>query len=119
MSTFIFETGYDVKQGEIGAFVSWLAANEDAMRAAMPDGLEYLGTFTVVQGSERTTGQFRTLMRGTGYGDLDTFAAAAGTGDLGRLMSEMIGHVDQDRAANGCQFTLKSATTTTYWGDGT
>lgn len=115
MSTFIWDNGYDIKEGKTSDFVKWLTANEEALRAAMPAGLEYLGTYAVVQSSDRTTGQFRTLLGGGSYGDMDTFSAAGGSGELGRLMNEMFSHVDQDNASNGCQFTLKSATATTYW----
>lgn len=117
MSKFIFDNGYDVQEGKTSAFVAWLTANEEALRSAMPAGIDYIGTYAVVQSSHRETGQFRSLFGANSYGDMDTFSAAVGSGKLGELMNDMFKHTDQSNAANVSQFTLKSATATTYFGE--
>lgn len=117
MGNFIWDDGYDLKEGKTGDFVKWLSANEAALREATPDGIEYLGTFAAVQSTEKTAGRFHTLFGANSYGDMDTFAGAAGTGEFGRLLDEMFKFTDMGNAANGSHTTLKSATATTYWGE--
>lgn len=118
MGNFIFDNGFDIQEGKTGDFVKWLSANEAAVREATPAGLEYIGTYAVVQSSEKTAGRFRALWGGNSYGDMDTFATAAGTGDFGRLVDEMFRFTDQGNSANQSSSILKSATATTYWGEG-
>lgn len=116
MGTFIWDNGYDVLDGKTGDFVKWLTTNEEALRASTPAGIDYIGTYAAVQTSEKTAGRFHTLFGASSYGDLDTFAAAAGTGDFARLLDEMFRHTDQGNSANGSMTILKSATATSYWG---
>lgn len=117
MGNFVWDNGYDLKEGKTGDFVKWLSTNESALRESTPAGIEYIGTYAAVQSSEKTTGRFHTLFGASSYGDMDTFAAAAGTGEFGRLLDEMFRFADQGNAANGSMTILKSATATTYWGD--
>ena len=117
MSTFIWEDGYDLKEGSTSDFIKWLSTHEGDLKAAAPKGIDYLGTFAVVQSTEKTAGHFRTLWGANSYGDMDTFAAAVGKGEFGRLMDEVGHFIDQRNAACGSSSTLKAATATTYWGE--
>jgi hypothetical protein len=117
MGNFIWDSGYDLKEGSTGDFVKWLSTNEAALREATPAGIDYIGTYAAVQSSEKTAGRFHTLFGANSYGDMDTFASAAADGEFGRLLDEMFRFSDQSNTANGSMTTLKSATATTYWGD--
>ncbi len=117
MNNFLWDSGYDLKENKTNDFVKWLASNESALRAATPVGIDYIGTYAAVQSSDKTSGRFHTLSGASSYGDMDTFAAAAGTGEFGRLLDELQRITDEGNAAHGSMTILKSATATTFWGE--
>ena len=53
---FIAEFGFDVKQGQAQDFQTWLSENESKFPAACPKGVEYIGTYVVVQHRRSTPG---------------------------------------------------------------
>jgi hypothetical protein len=72
---FITEDGYQIKPGMQAEFQAWVVANQDAIRRAQPEGVEYLGTYVAVYGNEYIGGTFRDLYRIDSYGALDRVAA--------------------------------------------
>ena len=59
---FIQEFGYTVKIGEEEAHQRWLEENDAALRAAMPKGTKYIGTFAVIFTSEKQAGGYKNLV---------------------------------------------------------
>ena len=53
---FIAEFGFDVKKGQALDFQRWLSENESKLAAACPSGVEYIGTYAVVQTSKKHAG---------------------------------------------------------------
>ena len=51
---FIMEEGYQVKPGMQEEYQQWAIANQDALRRALPEGIEYIGTYVAVYGSDYT-----------------------------------------------------------------
>jgi len=98
---FIEEFGGTVKPGQEEAFQRWLVQNEEALAKAHPEGSEYLGTYAVIYGSDKDSGQWRTLIRRDSYAALDR-AAAAGkdpNSELNRLTREFIKFFDSSPTA--------------------
>ena len=97
---FITEDGYEVKPGMQEEYQQWIVANGDALRKAMPDGIEYLGTYVVVYGSDYAGGSWRDLFRVDSYGALDRMAAENRRpgSELARLMREGNRFVDMTRS---------------------
>ena len=111
---FIHEQGFDVRDGEEHAFQRWLAANEAALAAACPEGVEYLGTFYAIYSDDRRAGTYRMLWRYDSYAAQDRMAAASGgDGDRARLMHEGISFVDMGNHRNGSNQLLKLVTDAT------
>jgi hypothetical protein len=107
---FIFEFGFDVKQGKAHEFQKWLSENESKLAGAYPSGVEYIGTFGVVFTSEKQSGGFRLLLRLDSYAAQDALAAAMREGDLATLYAETSQFVDQDRGANWSNGLYKAVT---------
>jgi hypothetical protein len=115
---FIAEFGFDVKQGQAQDFQRWLSENESKIPAACPPGVEYIGTYAVVQTSEKHAGGYRQLLRLESYGSQDTLAAAMKEGGaFANLIEEMTKFIDQDRAADWSSSLYKAVTDTSIWGD--
>jgi hypothetical protein len=115
---FIAEFGFDVKKGQAQDFQRWLSENESKIPAACPPGIEYIGTYAVVQTSEKHAGGFRQLFRMESYGSQDTMAAAMKEGgDFADLIQEMSKFVDQDRDADWSSGLYKAVTDTSIWGE--
>jgi hypothetical protein len=72
---FITEDGYQVKPGMQEEYQQWVIANQDALRRALPDGIEYIGTYVTVYGNDYVGGTYRDLFRIDSYGALDRMAA--------------------------------------------
>ena len=72
---FIIEDGYQVKWGMHAEYQQWVSANTDALRRALPDGIEYIGTYVAVYGNDYLGGTFRDLFRIDSYGALDRMSA--------------------------------------------
>lgn len=113
---FIQEQGFDVREGQEHAFLRWLEANEAAIAAAGPDGIEYLRTYVAIYSDDRTGGAYRSLTRYDSYGAQDRFAAEAG-GDtpLARLLREYSAFIDMSNSGNGSNQLLKRATDVTLF----
>ena len=115
---FIAEYGFDVKKGQAQDFQRWLSENESKLAAACPKGIEYIGTYAVVQTSEKHTGGFRSLLRMESYGSQDTLAAAMKEGGAyADLFMEMTKFIDQDRGADWSSNLYKAVTDASIWGD--
>lgn len=107
--------GFNIKVGEARDFQEWLGANEDAWKAAMPDGTAYVGTYAAVYSSEKEAGSFFTVYRLDSYAAQDRLAEALNGGELARIMGESIEFVDFDNNAGWSQLLLKSVTDATVW----
>jgi hypothetical protein len=92
----IFEQGFNVKRGREEEFQKWTTENDAALKGAVPDGVEYLGTYIVSLTSEKHTGEYRVLWRIDSYGALDTMEEAARDeeSDWGRLNREVTDFLD-------------------------
>jgi hypothetical protein len=114
---FIAEFGFDVKKGQAQDFQRWLSENESKFPAACPQGVEYIGTYAVVQTSEKHAGGYRQLVRMESYGSQDTLAAAMKEGGaFANLIEEMTKFIDQDRGADWSSNLYKAVTDTSIWG---
>jgi hypothetical protein len=71
----IQQFGYTVKVGKDEAHQQWLIDNDERLRAAMPAGTKYLGTFAVIFSSEKQAGSYVSLFELDSYGALDTSSA--------------------------------------------
>jgi hypothetical protein len=69
-------SGFDVKRGEEEAFQAWLAENEEELRRTAPAGIEYLGTYLVLVGTEKGTGEYRELYRLQSWAAFDALKEA-------------------------------------------
>lgn len=114
---FIQEFGYTVKVGSDEAHQKWLTENDAALKAAMPAGSTYMGTFAVIISSEKQAGSYKTLIALDSYGAMDTSAAANKdpNSDLGRLLREVSQFFDLDLAAPWSNALLKDVLDATIW----
>jgi hypothetical protein len=111
---FIHEQGFDVREGEERAYQRWLVDNEEAIAAACPEGVEYLGSFYAIFSDTRTAGTYRMLWRYDSYGAQDRMAAEmAGDTDMARLVHEGIQFLDMSNDRNGSNQLLKLVTDST------
>jgi hypothetical protein len=97
---FITEDGYEVKPGMQEEYQQWIIANQDALRRAMPEGIEYIGTYVAVYGSDYSGGAWRELYRIDSYGALDRMAAEGRRegSELARLQRESSRFIDLTRS---------------------
>jgi hypothetical protein len=97
---FITEDGYQVKPGMQEEYQQWIIDNQDALRAALPEGIEYIGTYVAVFGSDYEGGSFRDLFRIDSYGALDRMAAEGRRpgSELARLNREGGRFIDMTRS---------------------
>jgi hypothetical protein len=115
---FIAEFGFDVKKGQAQDFQRWLSENESKIPAACPEGVEYIGTYAVVQTSEKHAGGYRQLLRLESYGSQDALAAAMKEGGaFASLLEGMTKFIDNDRDADWSSSLYKAVTDTSMWGD--
>ncbi len=115
---FIAEFGFDVKKGQAQDLQRWLSENESKIPAACPRGVEYIGTYAVVQTSEKHAGGFRQLFRLESYGSQDTMAAAMKEGGaFASLIEGMSKFIDQDRGADWSSGLYKAVTDASMWGE--
>jgi hypothetical protein len=96
---FITEDGYQVKPGMQEEYQQWVLENTDAVRRALPDGIEYMGTYVTVYGNDYVGGTFRDLFRMDSYGALDRMAAEHRRpgSELARLNGEAGRFIDATR----------------------
>jgi hypothetical protein len=97
---FITEDGYQVKPGMQEEYQQWIIANQDALRRALPEGIEYIGTYVAVFGSDYEGGSWRDLFRIDSYGALDRMAAEGRRpgSELARLQRESSKFIDITRS---------------------
>jgi hypothetical protein len=115
---FIAEFGFDVKQGQAQDFQRWLSENESKIPASCPEGVEYIGTYVVVQTSEKHAGGYRQLFRLESYGAQDAMAAAMKEGGaFASLFEESARFIDQDRDADWSSGLYKAVTDASIWGE--
>jgi hypothetical protein len=114
---FIQEFGYTVKVGQDEAHQRWYEENDAALRAAMPAGSKYIGTFAVVISSEKQAGFYKTLIELDSYGAMDASAAANKdpNNEFGRLLRESSQFVDLSLAAPWSNALLKDVLDATIW----
>jgi len=113
----IQEFGYTVKVGSDEAHQRWLTENDAAIRASMPAGSTYMGTFAVIVSSEKQAGSYKTLIGLDSYGAMDTGAAAMkdAKNEYGRLLRDMSQFFDVDLAAPWSNTLLKDVIDATIW----
>jgi hypothetical protein len=114
---FIQEFGYSVKVGQDEAHQRWVTENDAALRAAMPAGSKYIGTFAVIISSEKQAGWYKTLIELDSYGAMDASAAASKdpNNEFGRLLRESSQFFDTDLAAPWSNTLLKDVLDATIW----
>jgi len=113
----IQQYGYTVKVGSDEAHQKWLTDNDAALKAAMPPGTTYMGTFAVVFGSEKQAGSYMSLIGLDSYGAMDAAAAAGKEADnpYGRLLRDLSQFFDVDLAAPWSNTLMKDVLDATVW----
>jgi len=114
---FIQEFGYTVKVGRDEAHQQWMAANEEKLAQAHPEGTRYLGTFATVFTTDKQSGGYRSFVELDSYAALDRLAAAAkdASSEFGRLNREWSGFGDYDLNAPWSQGLFKAVVDATVW----
>jgi hypothetical protein len=97
---FITEDGYVVKPGMEEEYQRWVVDHAAEFRASLPPGIEYIGTYVMVFGSDQASGGWRDMFRLDSYAALDRMAAASKDADstFGRLVREANRFIDLDRS---------------------
>lgn len=92
----IQEIGYSVSPGKEEEHQAWVRDNEEALRAAHPDGTRLIGIFANVYSSEKQAGFYRIFIELDSYGALDRFSEAMkdGGSPFGRLIREHTNFMD-------------------------
>lgn len=113
----IQQFGYTVKPGQDEAHQRWMTDNDAAIRAAVPPGTRYIGTFAVVLSTEKQAGSYLQLFELENYAALDASAAAAkdAKGEFGKLMRDSSQFYDLDYAAPWSSSLLKDVLDATIW----
>jgi hypothetical protein len=113
----IQEFGYTVKVGKDEAHQKWLTDNDAALKAAMPAGHSYIGTFAVVLSSEKHAGSYKTLIGIDSYGAMDVGAAAAKDPNTayGKLLRDASQFYDLDLVAPWSNTLMKDVLDATIW----
>jgi hypothetical protein len=110
----LVEWGYEVPKDKHGAFQAFLKSAHATLRAPSVAGVEYLGTYTVFQQSDRKLGSFRSIW---GYQNLSQMeqmtAKVADPNDAwGKAVKELMQFRDSDYTAGRSQVILQLATET-------
>src|SRR5687768_8026064 len=97
---FISEDGYEIKLGMEEEYQQWVVDHAAELRRALPEGVEYIGTYVIVFGNELGSGSWRDMFRLDSYAALDRLAAAAKDPDskLRKLQEEGGRFVDMSRS---------------------
>lgn len=110
----LVEWGYEVPKDKHAAFQAFLKTAHVMLRAPSIPGVQYLGTYTVFQQSERTLGSFRTIWSFQNLGQMEQMTAkVADPNDAwGKAVKELMQFRDNDYAAGRSQVILQLATET-------
>jgi hypothetical protein len=113
----IQEFGYTVKVGKDEAHQKWLTDNDAALKAAMPAGSTYMGTFGVVLSSEKHGGFYKTLIGLGSYAAMDTGAAAMKDPNnaYSKLLRDVSQFYDLDLAAPWSNTLMKDVLDLSVW----
>jgi hypothetical protein len=115
---FIYETGFDVKEGKTAELQRWLEANEEKLALESPQGCRYIGTYAAIYSSEKGVGDFRLLLELDNYAAQDSFAGAMKEGGaFARLFEEYTAFTDQRNGAATSQHLLRKVTDAAIWGE--
>ena len=106
-----------MKVGSDEAHQRWLIENDAALKAAMPAGMSYIGTFTVIYSSEKRAGSYKALFGLDSYGAMDAGAAANKDPDgaLAKLNRDISQFFDLDYQAGWSNALLKDVLDATIW----
>ena len=115
---FIANAGYDIKKGKELDFKAWLSENEEKLAAACPEGVQYLGTFANIFGSERSVGAYRSLWAMDSYAAMDNFSAAMKDGGTFSQLVDSMTRFALERQDGGLQAAELSrrVTDAAIWG---
>jgi hypothetical protein len=96
---FISEDGYEVKLGKEEEYQQWVIDNASELRRALPQGVEYIGTYVLVYGNDLGSGSWRDMFRLDSYAALDRLAAASKDPEskLRKLQNEGSRFIDMTR----------------------
>lgn len=110
----LVEWGYEVPKDKHGTFQAFLKTAHITLRAPSVAGVEYLGTYTVFQQSERTLGSFRTIWGFQNLGQMEQMTAKVSDPNdaWGKAVKELMQFRDGDYAAGRSQVILQLATET-------
>jgi hypothetical protein len=97
---FISEDGYEVKLGMEEEYQQWVIDHAADLRRALPEGVDYIGTYVLVYGSDYGSGSWRDMFRLDSYAALDRLAAAGKDPDskLRKLQEEGGRFIDMSRS---------------------
>ncbi len=114
---FIQEFGYSVRVGQDEAHQKWVTDHDAALRAAMPEGTTYIGTFAVLFSSEKQAGGYKFLLGLDSYAAMDTGAAAMKdpASAYGKLVRDWTQFLDTDLAAPWSNGLIKNVIDATIW----
>ncbi len=113
----LHETTYDLETGKFEAFQEWLLENEDALAAAYPEGIEYVGTYANVFG-DQSNGEYRTLLSLDDYAAIDRLSeVVAQEGELSRLLWELSAFTTGGASSRGQQLLWKKVSHAVATGD--
>lgn len=93
---FIQEYGFSVRIGQEEEHQAWLAQNEPQLAEVLPEGVRYLGTFSMIYSSEKKSGFYKMYIELDSYGAQDRLAAAMkdAASTFGRILREQSRFVD-------------------------
>jgi hypothetical protein len=98
---FMIQAGFDIKKDKEAEFQPWLAENEAKLAAACPEGVQYMGTYANIFGSDDRVGAYRTVWGMNSYAAMDAFSSAIKEGGTFAELMDALGHFTLDRQDGG------------------
>lgn len=115
---FLVINGFNVPPGKNREFQKWVRENSETFAKNMPEGWEFVGVYSSMFGSEKHSGNYKSVWRLDSYGAMDRFAAAAGEDtEFARLLDEFGAFSDERLGADSSSELLKSVADITIWAD--
>ena len=115
---FLVTNGFDISPGKNRDFQAWVRKNSAALNDNTPEGIELVGIYASIFGSEKESGFYKIFWRMDSYGAMDRFAAAAGAdSEFARLQEELGTFGDFRIGAGYSSELLKSVSDITIWAD--